>query len=220
MQNLPVIFAIDRAGNVGADGETHHGVFDLSYLSHMPNMTILAPKDGKELADMLEYAFTLNGPCAIRYPKGEAVDCIDEISYPVIDGTSERLHYGKDVEIFAVGNMVSIGMEACKMIKSRGYEAGLTNVRFVKPYDRNSLLSAVDKTKKIVTLEDNVLEGGFGSIANGILAENSITDVKVLNIGWPDKFIEQGSTKELFYKYALDSESIAERVCDFLEGKA
>ena len=220
MQNLPVIFAIDRAGNVGADGETHHGVFDLSYLSHMPNMTILAPKDGKELADMLEYAFTLNGPCAIRYPKGEAVDCIDEISYPVIDGTSERLHYGKDVEIFAVGNMVSIGMEACKMIKSRGYEAGLTNVRFVKPYDKNSLLSAVDKTKKIVTLEDNVLDGGFGSIANGILAENGITDVKVLNIGWPDKFIEQGSTKELFYKYALDSESIAERVCDFLEGKA
>ncbi|HVI40436.1 MAG TPA: 1-deoxy-D-xylulose-5-phosphate synthase [Anaerovoracaceae bacterium] len=220
MQNLPVVFAIDRAGNVGADGETHHGVFDLSYLSHMPNMTVLAPKDGKELADMLDYALTLEGPCAIRYPRGEAVDCNDVISYPVIDGTSERLHYGNDVEIFAVGKMVSVGIEACKKLKSRGIEAGLTNVRFVKPYDKESILSAVSKVKRIVTLEDNVLEGGFGAMVNGLLAEEGRSEVKILNIGWPDKFIEQGSTAELFLKYGLDSESIAERVCGFLEGKA
>lgn len=220
MQNLPVIFAIDRAGNVGADGETHHGVFDLSYLSHMPNMTVLAPKDGKELADMLEYALTLEGPCAIRYPKGDAVSCQDETCSPVIDGKAERLCSGSDVEIFAVGKMVSIGIEACKKLRSRGIEAGLTNVRFVKPFDKEAILTAADKVKKIVTLEDNVLEGGYGALIDGILAEEGKLDVKVLNIGWPDKFIEQGSTAELFEKYGLDSESIAERVCGFLEGKA
>ncbi|MEL7654622.1 MAG: transketolase C-terminal domain-containing protein, partial [Bacillota bacterium] len=220
MQNLPVIFAVDRAGNVGADGETHHGVFDLSYLSHMPNLTILAPKDGKELSDMMEYALTLEGPCAIRYPRGAAMDCIDEISCPVIDGSSERLHYGNDIEIFAVGKMVSIGIETCKKLKSRGIEAGLTNVRFIKPIDRDYILTAAKKVKKIVTLEDNVLEGGFGSMVNILLTEESVTDVTILNIGWPDQFIEHGSTNELFRKYGLDSESIAERVCDFFEGKA
>jgi len=220
MQNLPVIFAIDRAGNVGADGETHHGVFDLSYLGHMPNMTVLAPKDGKELADMLDYALTLQGPCAIRYPKGEAADCSDEIRSPLTGGAGERLHYGNDVELFAVGKMVSIGIDACRKLKSRGIDAGLTNVRFVKPLDRNSILSAADQVKKIVTLEDNVLEGGYGAMVNGLLAEEGKLDVHILNIGWPDKFIEQGSTSELFVKYRLDPESIAERVCDFLEGKA
>lgn len=220
MQNLPVVFAIDRAGNVGADGETHHGVFDLSYLSHMPNLTVLAPKDGKELADMLEYALTLDGPCAIRYPKGEAVDCQDEIGCLVIDGTAERLRNGSEVELFAVGKMVSIGVEACKKLRSRGIEAGLTNVRFVKPFDKEAVLSAAEKAKKLVTLEDNVLEGGYGAMVNGLLAEEGKSEVKVLNIGWPDKFIEQGSTTELFEKYGLDPESIAERVCGFLEGKA
>ena len=220
MQNLPVVFAIDRAGNVGADGETHHGVFDLSYLSHMPNLTVLAPKDGKELADMLEYALKLGGPCAIRYPKGDAVDCLDEIAYPVIDGTAERLRNGNDVELFAVGKMVSIGVEACRKLRSRGIEAGLTNVRFVKPFDKAAVLSAADKVNRLVTLEDNVLEGGYGAMVNGLLAEERRSDVKVLNIGWPDKFIEHGSTTELFEKYGLDSESIAERVCGFLEGKA
>lgn len=220
MQNLPVVFAVDRAGNVGADGETHHGVFDLSYLSHMPNMTVLAPKDGKELAEMLDYALTLNSPCAVRYPRGEAVDCSDGIGCSVIDGSCERLRHGNDVEIFAVGKMVSVGMEACKMLKSRGFEAGLTNVRFIKPCDRRSVLAAAERVKTLVTLEDNVLEGGYGSIVNRLLAEEGKLDVRVLNIGWPDRFIEQGSTGELFEKYRLDPAGITERVCDFLEGKA
>lgn len=220
MQNLPVVFAIDRAGNVGSDGETHHGVFDLSYLSHMPNMTVLAPKDKKELEAMLEYSLTLDGPCAIRYPRGEATECCDEISCPVIDGSSERLHYGSDVEIFAVGKMASIGIEACKILKSKGIEAGLTNVRFVKPYHKESVLTASEKVKRLVTLEDNVLEGGYGAMVARLLASEGNTGVKVLNIGWPEKFIEQGSTDELFKKYGLDAESIAERVCGFLEGKA
>jgi 1-deoxy-D-xylulose-5-phosphate synthase len=218
MQNLPVIFAIDRAGNVGSDGETHHGVFDLSYLSQMPNMTVLAPKDGRELADMMDYAMTLKGPCAIRYPKGEAPDRIGELGNSVLDGSCERLREGNDVELFAVGKMVSIGLEACSKLKSRGIDAGLINVRFVKPFDRNLLLSAAEKGKRIVTLEDNVLEGGFGSMVNRLLAEEDKMTARVFNIGWPDQFIEQGSTEELFQKYGLDSESIAERVCGFLEG--
>ncbi|HHU17752.1 MAG TPA: 1-deoxy-D-xylulose-5-phosphate synthase [Clostridiales bacterium] len=220
MQNLPVIFAIDRAGNVGADGETHHGVFDLSYLSHMPNMTIMAPKDGRELEDMMEYALRLDGPSAIRYPRGEVIDNVSELENKIIDGTSERIIEGNDVEIFAVGKMVSICMEACIKLKELGVNAGLYNVRFVKPCDKKSILSAATRVKYIVTVEDNVLEGGFGSIVNRILAEEGMCDIKVLNIGWPDKFIEQGSTPELFEKYGLDSQHISERVCDFLERKA
>jgi 1-deoxy-D-xylulose-5-phosphate synthase len=220
MQNLPVLFAIDRAGNVGADGETHHGIFDLSYLSHMPNLTMLSPKDGKELADMMEYALKLNGPCAIRYPRGEAHDCQSETCSPQIDGKSERLRNGSEVELFAVGKMVSVGIEVCKKLKSRGIEAGLTNVRFVKPFDKDAVLSAADNAGILVTLEDNVLEGGFGAMVNRFLADKNRLNIRILNIGWPDQFIEQGSTSELFEKYGLDSESIAERVCGFLEGKA
>ena len=223
MQNLPVLFAVDRAGNVGADGETHHGVFDLSYFSHMPNMTVMAPKDGKELAAMMDYAMTLSGPCAIRYPRGEAQDFSTgsgENGMVPVDGRSERLLSGSDVEIFAVGKMVSIGIEACEKLRFRGIEAGLTNGRFIKPCDREAILSAAQRGKKLVTLEDNVLEGGYGSMINDLLIEEGRTDVRVLNIGWPDKFIEHGSTAELFEKYGLDSESIAERVCRFLEGKA
>jgi 1-deoxy-D-xylulose-5-phosphate synthase len=232
MQNLPVIFAIDRAGNVGADGETHHGIFDLSYLGHMPNLTILAPKDGHELAEMLEYAMNLDGPCAIRYPRGEAYDFSEDDFYfdqnnenkehkaAVIDGVSERLRSGNDVELLAVGKMVAIGVEVCKKLRSRGIEAGLINVRFVKPIDRHMLVSAIKESKNVVTLEDNVLEGGFGAAISGLIIEENIPNVRLKNFGWPDKFIEQGSTGELFQKYGLDPESIAERVCEFLEGKA
>lgn len=220
MQKLPVVFAIDRAGNVGADGETHHGVFDLSYLCHMPNMTVLAPKDGKELAQMLEYAITLDGPCAIRYPRGQAQGFSADSSNYLIDGTSEVIRTGSDVMIMAVGKMVSIGFEVCKKLKLRGIDAGLMNMRFIKPLDKDGIVSAVNKVKHIVTLEDNVIDGGFGISVAGLLAKEGITDVKINMIGWPDKFVEQGSTQELFEKYSLDSESITERVCVFLERKA
>ena len=218
MQKLPVIFAIDRAGNVGADGETHHGVFDLSYLNLMPNMTILAPKDGKELAEMLEYALTLDGPCAIRYPKGDAFNVNIEQGDYVIDGHSEVLKEGKDLVILAVGKMVAVGLEACAKLKSRGIDAGLINIRFVKPLDKESILRAARNNKCLVTLEDNVLDGGFGMKAVTLLAQEGITDVRVKVISWPDQFIEQGSTEELFEKYGLDSENVAERVCGFFEG--
>ncbi len=220
MQKLPVVFAIDRAGNVGADGETHHGVFDLSFLSHMPNMTVLAPKDGNELAQMLEYAVTLEGPCAIRYPRGESADCFASEMSALCNGKSERILVGDDVDIFAVGKMVSVGVDVCRRLKEKRISAGLINARFVKPVDSDAILSSAKKMKKIVTLEDNVVKGGFGSSLTSILSEKGITDVTVLNIGWPDQFIEQGTQPELFDKYGLDSAGIAERVCEFLEREA
>lgn len=221
MQNLPVIFAIDRSGIVGADGETHHGIFDLSYLGHMPNMTVLAPKDGKELAEMLAYATTLDGPCAIRYPRGQATNQCDMVKATTpINGRVEWIEEGKDLTILAVGNMVSIGMEVREKLRLRGIEAGLVNARFMKPIDEEGILALASQTKCMVTLEDNVLDGGFGSKVEMLLAEQATGQIKIKAIGWPDQFIEHGNNHELFEKYRLDSESIAERVCDFFEGKA
>jgi len=205
LQNLPVIFAIDRAGNVGQDGETHHGIFDLSYLEHMPNLTILAPKDGQELSEMLEYAVSLNGPCAIRYPRGAASD--------VTVGTAQ----GADVEIWAVGKMVSIGSNACELLKKMDIDAGIINVKRIKPLDQAGILASARRVKHIVTLEDNSVIGGFGQQLSSFLLEKGILDVKVTNIGWPDKFIEHGSIDELFEKYELDARGIAERIRKAIE---
>ncbi|HZK88107.1 MAG TPA: 1-deoxy-D-xylulose-5-phosphate synthase [Anaerovoracaceae bacterium] len=205
LQNLPVIFAIDRAGNVGQDGETHHGIFDLSYLEHMPNLTILAPKDGQELSEMLEYAISLNGPCAIRYPRGAASD--------VIIGSAQ----GADVEIWAVGKMVSIGNNACELLKKMNIDAGIINVKRIKPLDQAGILASARRVKHIVTLEDNSVIGGFGQQLSSFLLEKGILDVKVINIGWPDKFIEHGSIEELFEKYDLDARGIAERIRKAIE---
>ncbi|MBN7772520.1 1-deoxy-D-xylulose-5-phosphate synthase [Clostridium aminobutyricum] len=220
MQNLPVVFAIDRAGNVGADGETHHGVFDLSYLNHMPNMTVLAPSDGRELAEMLASALTLEGPCAIRYPRGEAIDLSG-----VYGGEygnilkSKVIQTGTQVEILAVGKMVSIAMEACTMLKSYGIDAGLINVRSVKPLDKEAILEATERTNALVTLEDNVIEGGFGQQVLSLLSDSNI-HLPCRVIGWPDCFVEHGEDKELFKKYSLDATGIYERVRDFIERQA
>lgn len=200
LQNLPVIFAIDRAGNVGQDGETHHGIFDLSYLNHMPNLTVLAPKDGQELAEMLEFATTLKGPCAIRYPRGSASD----VNVIHSEGT--------DVEIWAVGKMVSIGNKACELLKEMGINAAVVNVKSVKPLDEAKILGAAKRVKHIVTLEDNSIIGGYGQQLSSLLLEKGISTVKVTHIGWPDKFIEHGKVNQLFEKYGLDAEGIAERV--------
>ncbi|MCI8646566.1 MAG: 1-deoxy-D-xylulose-5-phosphate synthase, partial [Firmicutes bacterium] len=213
LQNLPVLFAIDRAGIVGADGETHHGMFDLSYLNHMPNMTILAPSDKEELEDMLEYAVTLDGPCAIRYPRGEAA--VLEFHQPI--NGSLLLEEGRDVEIWAVGNMLPAGAEVRELLKRKGIEAGLINARFVKPLDEKAILASAERTKLVVTLEDNVITGGFGESLAAAMMESP---VKVLNFGWPDCFIEHGSCRQLFETYKLDPKSIAERICEYIEKQA
>lgn len=218
MQNLPVIFAIDRAGNVGADGETHHGVFDLSYLNHMPNMTVLAPADGRELEEMLEYALTLNGPCAIRYPRGEAPDFSSVIERNYGDVSKDKVIFeGQDLVIYAVGKMLSIAYEVCLNLRELGMDIGLVNARSIKPLDEQCIIDTSKKTKKIMTIEDNVVSGGFGQQVLTLLVNNDI-GIPCRTIGWPDCFVEHGNDKELFKKYKLDADGISERVRDFIEG--
>ncbi|HQC83136.1 MAG TPA: transketolase C-terminal domain-containing protein, partial [Bacillota bacterium] len=212
-------FLIDRAGNVGNDGETHHGVFDFSYLSHMPGMTVLAPKDGKELGAMMDYAMTLNGPCAIRYPRGSVTDLSFVGDYK-IDGGSEILKQGKHVSLVAIGKMVKYALEAREQLASYGIEAEVINARFLKPLDMEKIISSVEKTGNLVTIEDNVLTGGLASNLLLLLSEKGINNFRHLPIGWPDQFIEHGDVEQLFKRYGLDADSIAVKVRDFIERKA
>lgn len=218
MQNLPVVFAIDRAGNVGNDGETHNGQFDLSYLSSMPNLTIMAPKDGRELAEMLDYAFTLHGPCAIRYPRGEAEDLsVEETKHLPIDGTIEVLSEGKDGVFLAIGKMVAPSLKAREILKHKGIDMGVVNARFVKPLDEVGILSATNGKRVVITLEDNAIIGGFGSEVCKLLKDKGNPAIQTLQIGWPDAFISQGKVSELMEEYGLDANSIARRVEELIE---
>ncbi len=215
LQNLPVIFAIDRAGNVGADGETHHGLFDISFLRSMPNITILAPRDGKELEEMMDYALTIKGPCAIRYPRGIS----PEVHYSRVHLTegAQKLENGVDVTIWAVGNMISTAIEVKSILIKKGIQAAIVNPRFIKPMDTNMLLQTANETPWLVTLEDNMTIGGFGEQVTSYLNELNLS-TKVLNIGWPDRFVEHGSCDELNALYQLDADSIAERIQKSIEG--
>jgi 1-deoxy-D-xylulose-5-phosphate synthase len=214
LQNLPVIFAIDRAGNVGADGETHHGLFDISFLRSMPNLTILAPRDGQELEEMMDYALTLEGPCAIRYPRGVSRN-LPYSRTPIFEG-AEQLESGTDITIWAVGNMVGTAIEVKSILKEKGFHVSLVNPRFIKPIDIDKLIKTANETPWLVTIEDNVVLGGFGEQVAAILKEKDV-QAKVLNIGWPDRFIEHGSCEELNTMYRLDSTSIAERIQESIE---
>lgn len=210
LQGLPVVFGIDRAGVVGADGETHHGILDISYLNSIPDITVLAPADGCELENMMEYAISLNGPCAIRYPRGSAHDM--GLDAPV-EG-SLVISEGADVEIWSVGTMLETAVKTAENLKNRGIDAGVVNARIVKPLDMDGLKKSSDRTKLIVTLEDNVVAGGFGHEAAAAISDS---DAKILNIGWPDAFIEHGSTDQLCKKYGLDADSLTERICGYIE---
>lgn len=216
LQNLPVVFCIDRAGIVGADGETHHGIFDLSYLKHMPNLTVMAPQDGAELEAMLELAAELKGPCAIRYPRGTTpqlggVTCGSELK----PGRSVRLREGEDVDIWALGTMVEKALEASDLLQEQDIKAGVVNMRFAKPFDAEALQDAAKNHRLIVTLEDNVLTGGIGEEIDALLINET---TQVVNLGWPDTFIEHGSCEQLYHAYGLDAAAIAERIKKELEG--
>ncbi|MEG0292363.1 MAG: 1-deoxy-D-xylulose-5-phosphate synthase [Anaerovoracaceae bacterium] len=214
LQNLPVIFAIDRAGVVGEDGETHHGLFDITYLKAIPNLVILAPRDGNELEAMMEYAVSLNCPVAIRYPRGDS----GNMEIPVLDLEmgAEVIKEGSDVEIWAAGSMTKTAYMCAEMLNDKGISAGVVNARFIQPIDKNRLIESAKRTKYIVTLEDGILEGGFGETVNKIICETK-SDVEVVNLGWPKQFIEHGSTRELVAKYKLDKVGVTERICDLLE---
>lgn len=216
MQNLPVTFAVDRAGVVGNDGETHNGLFDLSYFSHMPNMTVMVPKDGRELAEMIEYSLNIKGPCAIRYPRGTAVNLTEYNLNYVIDGSWEKIYSGKDAAIIACGKMVAAAMRVKEILAHKNYDVAVINAGFVKPVDGVMLDEIKSVCVNIITIEDNVIIGGLGSMVNNYY---SCSDVNVLNIGWPDNFVEHGDVEDVFKHFELDDESICKKVSDFIERK-
>lgn len=213
LQNLPVVFAIDRAGVVGADGETHHGVFDLSYLLPMPNMTILTPCDGTQLASMIKYAVNCDGPVAVRYPRGGCNYNADAVS--IFDGKNNRTREGCDVDIWACGAMLPVAEEVAEKLAERGIKAGVVNVAVIKPLDLHALDLTDHHKKLLVTMEDNLLAGGFGE---AFTAATGAADV--MRFGWPDKFIEHGSCDILYKAYGLDADSVVERICEHFERKA
>jgi len=212
LQELPVLFAIDRAGVVGSDGPTHHGVFDLSYLRQLPGLTVMAPKDENELQHMLFTALSLDGPSAVRYPRGNGLGVpMDQILEPLPLGKGELLREGKDGAILAVGTMVQPALQAAAALALEGVELGVMNARFVKPLDRDLIL-ALAATGFLVTVEENVLQGGFGTAILELLEESEVTGVRVVRLGYPDRFIEQGEQAELKAAYGLDAAGIARSV--------
>ncbi len=215
VQNLNVLLAIDRAGLVGEDGETHQGLYDLSYLNNIPNMTVMAPSDYNELKGMLD--FTLKnrfGPVAIRYPRGKGKDSI--FAYFDIEyGKGVCLRSGKDVTLAAVGNMVETALKTAELLERKGISAEIINARFVKPIDSELIISSAAKTKKVITLEDNSIIGGFGSNVLKLLNDSG-TGAAVRTLGYPDKFIPHGSRNDITRKYGLDPESIAAYITDML----
>ena len=204
LQNLPVTFCIDRAGVVGADGETHHGLFDLIYLRSMPNMTVLAPKDGPEFEAMLELSLQMDGPCAIRYPRGTAINL--EMECADTAGKAVRLRQGTDADIWAVGSMVKPALDAAELLGADGISAGVVNIASASPLDEVFLMEAADDFALLVTIEDGIVTGGVGEAVKARTAEK---DTKVINLGWPDQFIEHGTQEQLYQKYGLDADSIA-----------
>jgi len=212
LQNLHVIFAIDRAGLVGADGETHHGMFDLSYMNSIPNMRILSPADGRQLEEMMEYAVNYDGPIAIRYPRGDSTG--NHLRLKPFTGGNTVITTGRDVTILAVGTMLDTALEAADLLRKHGIDIGVTSVNVVKPYsvEPDQLTSRL-----IVTLEDNTKMGGFGSVFD---MNNTDPDFDILNFALPDAFIEQGTIPELRSECGLAPEDIAKGVLDYFEGKA
>jgi len=218
LQNLPVILAIDRAGLVGADGPTHHGAFDLSYLRHIPNWVIASPKDGNELKNILCSAVNWEkGPVAIRYPRSAIPDVLTEEFDEIQTGTWERLKKGKDVAILAVGSMVYPALEVSHELEKEGTGVEVVNARFVKPLDEQTLASTLKKFDKIITVEENVLSGGFGSAVLELAEAFDIKGVVIKRMGIPDQFIQHGSRDQLLSDLGLDKDGISQTVKKILQ---
>lgn len=211
IQNLPVVFAVDRAGLVGSDGETHQGIFDLSYLSSIPNMTVLAPKNKWELSDMIKFAADFPAPAAIRYPRGEAYDGLKEFREPIVYGKSEMLYKESKIALVAIGSMVKTAAAVREGLHERGYSATLVNARFAKPLDEEMLTGLAAGHKLIVTMEENVINGGFGEHVTEFFSSRRLKN-RILNIAIPDTYVEHGNTEILCRELKLDAASICERV--------
>jgi len=208
MQNLPVVFMLDRAGIVGEDGPTHHGLFDLSYLRPLPNLIFMAPKDENELQHMLYTAFHLSQPVAIRYPRGKGFGVsLDQQFKEIPIGQAEILKHGRQIAVFAIGSTVHPALEAAQRLESEGISCAVVNSRFIKPLDKKMLIGFASQAKAIVTVEENVLQGGFGAAVLEVLQANN-SPVKVCCIGIPDTFVEHGPQKLLRAKYGIDADGI------------
>ncbi len=212
IQNLPVVFAVDRAGLVGSDGETHQGIFDLSFLSGIPNMCVMAPKNKWEFADMLKYAIAYEeGPIAIRYPRGEAYDGLQDFRAPIVYGKGEILYDECSLALVAVGSMVKTALEVRRLLRTVGYGCTVVNARFVKPIDEELLAYLAPDHKLIVTMEENVKNGGFGEKVLEYYNETQ-ADVRVMQVALPDDYIEHGNVNVLKKETCIDAESIFKRI--------
>lgn len=211
LQDLPVVFAIDRAGIVGADGETHQGVFDLSYLSSMPNMCVMAPKNKWELSDMMKFAVSYAHPIAVRYPRGTAYDGLSEFRAPIALGKAEVIYEEEEIALFALGNMVKVAETVRDTLKKEGHHVSLYNARFCKPIDKEAILFAGAKHKLIVTMEENVHSGGFGERVRAFADENGVK-AQVLTVAIPDRFIPHGAVDILFKEAGIDAESVVRKI--------
>ena len=211
IQNLPVVFAIDRAGLVGSDGETHQGIFDLSFLSSIPNMNIMAPKNKWELSDMLKFAVEFGAPIAIRYPRGEAYAGLSDYRKPISLGQAEVIYEEADICLLAVGSMVKEAEVVRTIIKEAGYCCSLVNARFIKPIDEEIILKAAQIHKLVVTMEENVLSGGFGEKVLRLLTAAEV-DVKVLSFAVPDDYVEHGNVEMLKKEIGIDNQTIAAEI--------
>jgi len=211
IQNLPVIFAVDRAGLVGSDGETHQGIFDYSYLTSIPNMSVAAPKNLWELRAMLDFAMDYKAPFAIRYPRGTAYRGLKEFMQPISYGKGEMLYEEENIALLAVGSMVSTGEHVREKLKEEGYSCTLANARFVKPFDKELVERLAKNHRLIVTMEENVLQGGFGLPVTAYIHEH-YPQVKVLNIALPDAYVEHGNVSVLREGLGIDSDSIIRKL--------
>ena len=213
IQNLPVVFAIDRAGLVGSDGETHQGIFDLSYLSSIPNMHIMAPKNKWELSDMLKFAVEFDGPVALRYPRGEAYDGLKDFRRPIVYGKSEVIYEEEDIALLAVGSMVKTAEQVRRNLKGIGYSCTLVNGRFIKPVDTDILEELAKDHRLIVTMEENVRSGGFGERVQDYIVDRELP-VHVLEITLPDEYVEHGNASLLYEEVGIDADSVTKRIIE------
>lgn len=215
IQSLPVVFAIDRAGLVGSDGETHQGIFDISFLSIIPNMTVMAPKNKWELSDMMKFAVGFDAPIAIRYPKGEAYDGLKEFRAPVEYGKSEILYEEREIALIAFGSMVKTAVAVREELKKQGRQVTLVNARFAKPLDEEMLLSLLQDHQLIVTIEENVRHGGFGDMVDSFY-QNKDVSAQIVNIAIPDEYVEHGNVNILKQEVGLDTQSVLNTIGEYL----
>lgn len=212
MQNLPVVMCVDRSGIVGADGETHQGIFDMSFFKIVPNITIVAPKDFKELEEMMNFALNLKRPIVIRYPRGGENKEKFSKSQDIILGEPEILKEGKDLTIIAIGNQVSKAMSIARRIQDKGVQVEVINARFLKPLNEEKIVKSITKTKSVITIEDSTIIGGLGSTVEEIIVKNNLKDISLKCFAYPDVFVQHGSVQEIEKLYGLDENSIVKSI--------